>query len=307
MMRSAIISGATSMIASACVQTCLANDMRVTALVRRGTTRMDRLPKHENLRIVPCDLCELASLSLPDDVYDVFFHFAWEGTSQKARRDPVTQQKNIESALHAVRLAARVGCKRFVGAGSQAEYGTLHAPALPDTPANPVIAYGIAKNAARQLCQLECQRLGLSFCWARIFSVYGPFDNEGTLIRSLIEHLQRAEHMPLSSCTQIWDYLYRDDCARAMYLIGQKGRDQAVYCVASGQGRPLKEYVSQIASFFHTDVSQDFGEISARAGQTCYLQGDITSLTKDTGFVPLVDFEKGIAQTIAFYKEFIVT
>ena len=34
---------------------------------------------------------------------------------------------------------------------------------------------------------------------------------------------------------------------RAYYLIGEKGRDKAVYCIGSGEAHPLREYILKMA------------------------------------------------------------
>lgn len=53
---------------------------------------------------------------------------------------------------------------------------------------------------------------------------------------------------------QRWDYLYSKDAGRAYYLIGEKGRNGAVYCVGSGQARPLKEYIEEMARLTNAEA-----------------------------------------------------
>lgn len=300
--RSAIMTGATSMVGVACIEACLAQRMEVTAIVRPGTKRIDRLPQSPLLTIVECPIGQYAQLCLPEKPYDVFFHFAWTATSHTERIDPAAQTANIVYSIDAVRLAARMHCKRFIGAGSQAEYGPAEGPLGPDAPARPVMAYGIAKNAAQMMCRLECRRLGLEFCWARIFSIYGPLDNDNTLINQLLEHLERGETMPMSGCEQIWDYLYSADCGRAITLIAQKGKDSAVYCVGSGEGRPLKDYVDTIGHLYGRDLRPCMGILPYDPNQMMFLQADISSLQEDTGFTPAVSFEDGIRRTIEYKR-----
>lgn len=290
------------MIGAACVQECLAQGIPVVALVRRGTNRINRLPKHPDLEIVECNSDEYDHIQLPTKRYSIFFHFAWRGTSREERNDTLLQIKNVTQAIQAVKLAARVGCRRYVGAGSQAEYGLAHEPLGPDSRRNPVTAYGAAKDAAQQMCHVECLYDNIEFCWARIFSVYGPHDNGGTLIDTLIDCLERGERPKLSSCEQTWDYLYSVDCAKAMLLIGQKGKNGAAYCVGSGQGYPLRDYVEIIAKIYGVDIQSSFGLLKASTKQTQFLQADIRTLHEDTGFTPQTDFERGIRNVIEWKR-----
>ena len=61
------------------------------------------------------------------------------------------QNNNVKYALQAVKAAKELGCTRFVGAGSQAEYGRVEGTLTPDTPAFPENGYGIAKLCAGQM------------------------------------------------------------------------------------------------------------------------------------------------------------
>ena len=82
--------------------------------------------------------------------WDVFFHFAWLGTTGAARNDMYLQNQNVRYALDAVAAAKRFGCHAFIGAGSQAEYGQVEGLLTPETPAFPEMGYGIGKLCAGQ-------------------------------------------------------------------------------------------------------------------------------------------------------------
>ncbi|MDR1765316.1 MAG: NAD(P)-dependent oxidoreductase [Lachnospiraceae bacterium] len=56
-------------------------------------------------------------------VADVWFHFAWEGAGSENRKDAELMKKNVENSINALYTAGKLGCYRFVFAGSQAEYG----------------------------------------------------------------------------------------------------------------------------------------------------------------------------------------
>lgn len=293
-MKKVVITGATSMIGVACVESCLNAGMDVLAIVRPGSNRLSRLPVQPGLEIVACALDKLNELQMPIHACDVFFHLAWEGTAREARIDPAAQERNIRYALDAVWLAKRLGCEKFVGIGSQAEYGPSHRPLGPDAPVHPSTAYGAAKYAASILCGIECDRLGMQFNWARVFSIYGLNDSGLTLISALIQSLRAHQVMPLTACEQMWDYLYATDCGRALRLIGERGKDQATYCVGSGEVRPLSAFVRAVRDEIDPSLPLGFGEIPYGKNQVMFLCADIRTLMEDTGFRPKISFEEGI-------------
>lgn len=297
-MTRAIVSGATSMIGVACIESCLQAGNEVLAIVRPGTSRLGRLPADPGLQVAACEIRALDAFQPPSKGYGVFFHCAWEATSHQERIDPVAQEKNIRYALDAVRLAKRLGCEKFVGVGSQAEYGPSDGFLRPDSPVRPVTAYGAAKYAASVLCAIECRRSGMQFNWARVFSVYGPHDNDETLVSMLIRSLRQQKAMPLTACEQMWDYLYSADCGLALRLIGQYGKEEAVYCVGSGRVLPLIEYVRAIRDAIDPALALGIGALPYAKNQAMFLGADIRSLTEDTGFLPSTSFEDGIKRTI---------
>ena len=115
-----------------------------SVLLRKDTARKDRLPQDPHLELVECSLEELAAL--PEKVtgsFDTFYHIAWGYTGAARNKSTRLQSKNIDYTLDAVEAAAKLGCKRFIGAGSQAEYGPLDREMIgPDAPEHPTTPYG---------------------------------------------------------------------------------------------------------------------------------------------------------------------
>lgn len=91
-----------------------------------------------------------------------------------------------------------MGCKRFIGAGSQAEYGPMDVPRIaPDSPVHPTTPYGASKLAANQLSSMLCKELGMEWIWPRIFSVYGIYEKETTMIASGLRKMLKGEKQSL--------------------------------------------------------------------------------------------------------------
>jgi nucleoside-diphosphate-sugar epimerase len=296
-MKKIIITGATGMIGSSLVKHALEQDIEVLCIIRKDTNRFDNIPKSEKIKVVFSGLSEYASLYISEK-YDVFFHLAWDKTFGSSRDDVDIQENNIRYSLDAVRLAHRLGCSVFVGAGSQAEYGIVSEPLRSDTPVNPQSGYGIAKYTAGKLSKLLCAQLGLRCNWLRILSVFGPLDGSHTLIMYTINEL-RADHSPeFTKCEQIWDYLYSDDAARAFLAVGNKGTDGMAYPLGSGDRRRLSEYLESLRDIVNPTGILQFGKKEYYPYQPMFLGADISELTADTGWKPEISFEKGIKMMV---------
>ena len=292
-----IITGATGSIGTAILRRGLEAGHSFTCIVHRGSHRLENIPRSPRIRIVECDLADYASLRL-DGQFDVLIHLAWEKTFGAQRDDVDIQLKNIEYTLSACRLAQRLGCRRFIGAGSQAEYGVTDVDLTSATRVNPESGYGIAKFTSGRLSAMLCSQLGLSFNWVRILSIYGPHDGSKTFISYLIEEMKAGHSPKVTPCQQLWDYLYSDDAADAFLAISERGVDGKTYVLGSGKGRKMSEYLEEIKNAINPTIEVQYGAIDYYPHQPMHLVADISELTRDTGWKPQVTFAEGIQRLL---------
>jgi nucleoside-diphosphate-sugar epimerase len=304
-MKKIVITGATSMIGSALVRYALKQDSDILCIVQKGSKRLHNIPPlaSKEIKIQFADLTEYADIAVSER-YDVFFHLAWDKTSHTSRDDIDVQVNNIQFTIDAVNLAERLGCKVFVGAGSQAEYGLVSEPLTSNTPVNPQSGYGIAKYTAGKLSGLRCSQLGIRHNWMRIVSSFGPLDAPHTLIMYALNELQANRSPEFTKCEQLWDYVYCDDTAGAFFAVAEGGIDGKVYPLGSGKPRRLSAYLESLRDIVNPKGILRFGEKAYYPHQPMYLSADISELTKDTGWKPEISFEEGIRKMIAPSKDF---
>lgn len=296
-MHKIIVTGATGCVGSAIVRRALAQGKEVTCIVHEGSKRLANLPQDSRVKIVECNLSNYSSLQISGE-YDAFIHMSWEKTFGASRDDAEVQMRNIQYTLDACHLAGRCGCKVFVGAGSQAEYGVQTVDLTPDLHVNPESGYGIAKYAAGKLSAMLCKSLGIRQNWVRILSVYGPNDGENTLISYVIREMKAGRSPELTKCEQMWDYLYADDAADAILAIVENGIDGKVYPLGSGKGRKLSEYIEDIRNIVNPTTSVNYGAKDYYPHQPMHLVADLQQLTADTGWKPQRNFVDGVREML---------
>ena len=304
MKKRVIITGPTGAVGMALIQKCIAEKTEVLALCHKGSKRIADIPENLFVTVKAADLSEFHKLQpAENEKYDAMFHFGWMGTTGAARNDMELQCRNIEYTIDAVRLAQRFGCKFFIGAGSQAEYGRTESNLTSQTPVFPENGYGMAKLCAGEMSRELCHQLGIKHIWVRILSVYGPYDGPNTMISSAIRTMLEGKKMKFTAGEQKWDYLYSKDAAEALWRLWKKGTDGKVYVLGSGSIKTLKEYIQEIyCAVLEINPNAGrpcFGEIPYIDGQVMYLGADIRELTEDTGFMPEVSFADGIREVIA--------
>jgi len=306
-MKRVVITGPTGAIGVALIEELISHDIEVIAVVRPGSKRKKNIPCHELVQVVECDLNQLSRLVenpfVTEKPCDTFYHLGWDGTFGNSRNNMQGQLLNIQYTLDAVSVAKQLGCTRFVGAGSQAEYGRTEEMLNASVPTFPENGYGIAKLCAGQMSRIQCEQEGMEHIWTRILSIYGPYDGMNTMVMSVIRTLLKGEKPASTKGEQQWDYLYAKDAGYAMCLLGEKGISGKTYCIGSGKTRLLREYIEVIRDQIDTKLPLGIGEIPYADRQVMHLCADITELKEDTGFAPRYEFKRGIAETIAWVKE----
>lgn len=301
---SIVITGPTGAIGMALIQKCIQEGIHVLAICHRGSRRSRSIVQHPLVSVVEADMEEYGLFCpVSDKRYDVFYHLAWQGTFGEVRNNMLLQTENIRDTVEAVKLAKRLGCSCFVGAGSQAEYGRVQGKLSGDMPAFPENGYGMAKLCAGQMSRQVCVTQNIRHVWVRILSVYGPYDGANTMVMSTLKKMLIQEDTSFTKGEQLWDYLYSEDAANAMLLAGMKGKNGKTYCLGSGQAKPLSDYIKTMQRITGSNGKLGIGELPYAEGQVMHLCADIEALSQDTGFKPAVGFEEGIKRTIGWLRE----
>ena len=298
-----IVTGASGFLGAALCRELLDQGGYVTAVLRPDSPNKEKIMRmsHERsgcqsrLEVVETRLDRLEDLWKVHHIRaDVFYHLAWNGSAGPAREDFDIQYTNIGYTAQAVRTAKECGCRKFVGAGSQAEYGVIHRKAVEaETVPHPFMMYGAAKLASYQMGRVLAGQLGISFVWPRIYSVYGVGENSGTLVNYVMDSLRAGKMPELTPCENMWNFMYVSDCAKALRMLGESGESEGIYHVASKDTRRLREFVEEIRDIAAPGAEIGFGKKEAQAERTFWLEPDVGRLD-ETGFACEVSFEDGI-------------
>lgn len=302
-MKKVVITGGTGLIGNGILRQCLKEGIETLVFVRPGSEHQSRIPNSPLVTKVELDISQLEEVDVVTygSDWEVFYHMAWDGVGPKERNDAKLQLTNIAYTLGAVKAACRLGCNVFIGAGSQAEYGSCKGKITEETPVNPQTAYGIAKYAAGRLSMVLCKELEMRHIWGRVFSVYGKYDRADSVINYVIEELLCGRVPKLTSGKQIWDYMHSDEVGRVFVLLGTKDQAGGVYCISKGELRTLRSYLEEVRDCINPRLKLGFGEVEGRVAEQ-ELNVEIKKLQKDTGFQSFISFKEGIEQIVAVKK-----
>ena len=304
-MKNVIVTGATSFIGSQIVNELIKHGCNVTAVVRPNSKKIEMMPISDKIEVVYLDIndIELLPNKIGNKQFDVFYHFAWEGIRVPYRDDNILQERNYNATVNAMNVAIELKCKKIICAGSQAEYGKCIGRVDENHKTIPTTEYGKAKLKTYNELEKIAKNNNIDLIWTRIFSVYGKFDYEGTLIMSSINKMLKNESIDLTLCTQKWDYIYVDDVAKIMYLLGKKKCNSGVYNVASGNARPLKEFVLVIKNITNSKSKLNFGAIPLNNEAIVSFEPVVEKLKRTLEWNSQTDFCDGIRRIVQYIKQ----
>lgn len=218
-------------------------------------------------------------------------HLAWYAVPGKFWTAP----ENLDSVswtLQLAQAATRAGCRRFVGAGSVAEYAWGQARLSEESPRVPETLYGWAKKATQELLEAYFQERA-SFAWLRYGWTFGPGEPRGKLVSELIAKLRVGEEVSCSEGLHRRDFLYVADLADATAAMVESPVTGAVN-VGSGVATPIRQVVGL--------VEQELGgktRVEARPKEVYEeVVLDVRRLHDEVGWRPRWTLEEGIRHTV---------
>jgi UDP-glucose 4-epimerase len=242
---------------------------------------------------------------------EVVFHLAALPSVPRSVADPLETHHECATGTLNVLLAARaVGVRRVVYAASCAAYGDQgddqsgRHEALAPAPLSP---YGAAKLAGEQYCQAFYHTYGLETVCLRYFNVFGerqdPQSEYAAVVpRFIVRMLAGQAPTIYGDGAQSRDFVYVGNivqgnllAANAPHAAGQ------IINLATGRNTTLIGLVDALNAQLGTQISAVHQP--ARQGDIRYSSADIRRATELLDYTPTVDFESGLARTIAWFRQ----
>lgn len=233
---------------------------------------------------------------------DVFFHFAWAGTSGEGRGKYSQQLDNIQYTCKAVEAAAKLNCKKFIYAGSIMEYEIMQKMEKENqTIFKENDIYSVGKLAADVMAREAAKRNQMEYISAVISNIYGPGEKSLRFLNTTVKKLLKNEKIQFSSGQQEYDFIYISDAAEAFYLIAEKGQAGSYY-IGNSKCHCLKDYIFTMIKITKSESEYSFSVKYRPEEYLDYSRLFTGKMEKEFGFIPKVSFEAGVNRTIEWIK-----
>lgn len=290
-----IVTGATGFVGRSLVDELLVHKDNIVVLVRDT----EKIPSGwtDNVKIVKCSMNEFDKIditSILKNKPDLFYHLAWEGTAGEVRGNESVQINNIRYSCDAIRLAVRLGCKKFIYAGSIMEYEALNNVPIEGQPLSINYIYSIAKMTADYMLRVIASSLKIDYCNVIISNIYGETEKSERFLNTLIRRMILNETIELTHGNQLYDFIHISDAVKEICLVGEAGRNSETYYIGNAEQRPLKEFILEAKKVLGSESNLEFGKVPYMGKELSFREFNTYRIEEEFKYIPKISFEEGI-------------
>jgi UDP-glucose 4-epimerase len=265
---------------------------------------------HGAVEFVQSSLLDEATLARCTQGCRYVFHQAALGSVPRSVEQPrLYHEVNATGTLNVLEAARAAGVRRVMFAASSSAYGET--PTLPKTesiPPQPRSPYAANKVAAEALCLAYSCSYGLDTAPLRYFNIFGPRQSPDNAYAAVIAAFAKAliagrRPVIYGDGEQSRDFTFVDNAVHANLLAarheGAVGGE--VLNVACGRRVSVNELAHAMTDMLgRPDLAPRYEP--ERAGDVKHSLADLSRVSAVLGYKPVVDFERGLQATSAWYK-----
>jgi len=306
-----LVTGGAGFIGSAFVRMLIAetdwNVVNLDKLTYAGN--LENLAAVENnprYTFVHADICDADAVETAARGVDAIVHFAAESHVDRSILSPEPViQTNFRGTFTLLDAARRLNIPRFVHVSTDEVYGSLEAPAeaTEEFPLNPSSPYSASKAGSDLLARSYFVTYNMPVSITRASNNYGPYQFPEKLIPLMIAHALEDKELPIyGDGMQVRDWLYVDDHCHGILAVLRNGRPGEIYNIGGNRSLPNLDVVHQVLAA--TGKSESLIRyVKDRPGHDRRYALSSEKLMRETGWAPQMDFETGLARTVAWYRE----
>jgi nucleoside-diphosphate-sugar epimerase len=297
-MKRVLVTGGTGFIGRETLPFLLEHGFEVHLVTQAASNKRDETSDAGRAVYHQCDLVNENCESLLAKVRPThLLHFAWYAKHGAFWWAPENLDW-IAASLRLTRAFSASGGVRAVFAGSCAEYDwAFHTLDEVHTPLRPRTLYGVGKSSLYLTLNSAAKGLGISIGWGRIFFPYGPHDQPGKLISTVIDKLSRGESVACSEGSQARAFIYVEDAARAFVELLDSDVIGAVN-IATDRVYTVRDVVARVARLCADEKLVQFGAATLQTGEPPFMAASVRRLFDEVGFSPRFDLDQGLKRTV---------
>jgi nucleoside-diphosphate-sugar epimerase len=304
----ALVTGGAGFIGSHLAEALHGRGAKVVVLDNLSTGTLENLAAVGAVDFVQGDICDRELLRKLVQATDWVFHCAaYPSVPYSIEQPEKTNRENLDAVLTLLSESREAGVRRVVFSSSCAVYGNLAKPAEETDPVNPMSPYALQKYAAERYVQMFHALYKLPGVALRYFNVFGPRQSfnspySGVIARFCDALVKGERPVIFGTGEQSRDFVSVHDVVGANLLAAE--RDEAlggVFNIGRGESTSVLELLKILNRLNGTNAAPELKPV--RPGEILFSQADISKTRHVLRFEPQVSMERGLEETLEFYRK----
>ncbi len=211
---------------------------------------------------------------------------------------------NVLGTQQLLESARRGGVTKFVHVSTDEVYGSIAEGSWrEDHILEPNSPYSASKAGSDLAALAYHSTFGLDVSVTRCSNNYGPRQYPEKVIPLFVSNLVDGKKVPLyGDGMNIRDWLHVDDHCQGILLVLSGGRPGEIYNIGGGTELTNRELTTRLLDLcgFGDEMIE---RVADRLGHDRRYSVDCTKIRSELGYVPMVSFEKGLAETVQWYRD----
>ncbi len=249
--KSILITGGNGFIGSHLAKRLLTEGNTVYLILRKSSDlwRLQEIANHTSLIIQYSDLLDIRSIENCIRVArpQIVYHCATKGASHWQNNPEEILKVNILGTLYLLQACEQLSLEAFINIGSSSEYGFSSSSMKEDQVLHPNSYYAVAKACQSLLCEFIAKSTQKNIITARLFTVFGPFEEPTKFFPSLFKAVLHSKPFKLAAPNLNHDYIYIDHVIDYLQRLPYLNIDPSgIYNIGSGKETTLQSIVKTV-------------------------------------------------------------
>jgi UDP-glucose 4-epimerase len=305
-----LITGIAGFIGSTIARALVERGDEVQGIDNLSTGRMENLAEIRSaITFEKGDIRDLGVMRAACEGVDYVLHQAAMASVPRSVADPLsTHDTNINGTMNVLLAARDAGVRRVVYAASSSAYGDQPTqPKHEEMRPQPLSPYAVQKLTGEYYLQAFCRVYGMEGVCLRYFNIFGPRQAADSpysgVIAQFIYKMMAGETPTINGDgSTSRDFTFVANAVHANLLACAAPKEVAtgrVFNVGTGGSTTLNELYAALAGILEFPHGPRYG--ATRAGDVQHSLAEISRGSRELGYQPLVGFQAGLEQTVAWY------
>lgn len=260
---------------------------------------------------------EVSDIRESSDIEKIFFEnkidmvinlAAMAGVRPSLENPVLYSDVNIKGFLNILELCKKYNIKKFIQASSSSVYGNNDSVPFKETDSVDfaISPYAATKKAGEIIGHVYHSLYNIDMIQLRFFTVYGPRQRPDLAIHKFTKMISEGKEIPFyGDGTTKRDYTYIDDIidgiVKSILFLEKNSSIYEILNLGESQTISLKTMVTTIEK--ELGIKAILKLLPLQPGDVPITNADISKAKNMINYNPKIEFEKGIAKFIIWYKE----